>query len=90
MACDIIDLKCIFVNELVGNAFLAIIILTVIYLIVASKLRFGFDTTLIVGFTILLVGSLAIGNLMAIMAFGTILVGILLAIEIAAFIGKAN
>lgn len=88
MACNVIDIKCIFVNELVGSIILSIIILFVIYLIAASKLRFGYDTTIAVGIVVLFIGSLALGNLAGILAFATVIIGILLTVELSRLLGN--
>ena len=45
-SCDILDFRCIFVNELIGNVVLAAVIGIIFYFIIASKLRLGFDTTI--------------------------------------------
>lgn len=88
MACDVIDLKCILVNEIIGSVVLSIIFLAVIYFIISSKLRFGFETTIVLGIVILILGSLAIGNLAAVLAFLTLLIAVLLGIKFSNLLGN--
>lgn len=79
MQCDLLDFRCIFVSELIGSAFLAVMILAILYFIIASKLKLGFDTTIVMSLPLLLLVGLAITGFTAIMAFATILIGIMLA-----------
>lgn len=79
MVCNLIDFRCIFVSELAGTALMAIMLGLVLYFIAASKLNWGFTTT--VGFLIpiVLIFGLAITGFSAIMAFSTIILGLMLA-----------
>ena len=78
MVCDLIDFRCMFVSELIGNAALAMVILLILYFIVASKLRWGFKTTLMLGFASALIFSLAIAGFGVLYAFLTLLAGFML------------
>ncbi len=77
--CEILDFRCIFVSELVGSVFLATIVAMILYFIIASKLNWGFTTT--IGFMIpmVLILGLTFAGFSAIMAFLTIIVGFMLA-----------
>lgn len=79
MVCDILDLKCIFVNELVGSTVLAVVLGLVLYFIIASKNRFGFDTTITLLFPILFIMGLAVTGFSIIFAFATVFIGLMLA-----------
>ncbi len=79
MACDILDLQCIFVGELIGNMVLTFLIAVIFYFIIASKLRFGFNTTLVVAIPFLFIFGIAIGGITSVMAFSTLFIGIFLA-----------
>ncbi len=79
MGCDILDLRCIFVSEIVGNILLTVILAIMFYFVIAAKLRWGFDTTIVIAFPILLIIGLAITGFSAIMAFSTVIIGIMLA-----------
>lgn len=79
MVCDILDLRCIFVNELFGSIVLTAIFGAIFYFIIAGKARLGFDTTIILTFPILLIVGLMIGGFSAIYAFATVIVGIMVA-----------
>ncbi len=78
MQCELLDIRCIFVSELIGSALLAIILAAVIYFLIASKLRFGFDTTIVMSLPLILIAGLAITGFSAIMAFATIMIAIML------------
>ena len=77
--CDLLDWRCIFVSELIGNVVIATIVAIVIYLIIASKMKFGFDTTITFGIVILLVSSLAFSGFPVVYAFASVLIGFMIA-----------
>lgn len=77
--CDVLDLRCIFVNELIGSVALTGIFVVIIYFMIASKLRFGADTTLAFSIPFILLGALAVGIISPVMAFITMLVGFMAA-----------
>jgi hypothetical protein len=79
MVCDILDLKCIFVNEIVGSTVLAIVLGLILYFIIASKNRFGFDTTVTFLFPVIFIFGLAITGFSIIFAFATIIIGLMVA-----------
>ena len=78
MTCDILDWRCIFVNELVGSTALAILLIAVLYFIWASKIRLGFDKTVITAIPLLLITALVISYFSAIYAFATLIGAVLL------------
>ncbi len=78
-ACDLLDFRCIFVNEIVGDVVLAGVLAIVLYFIFASRMKMGFDTTIAFLFPILFIFGLAISGFSVIFAFATIVVGFMLA-----------
>ncbi len=60
MACNLLDFRCIFVNELVGSAFLSIIIATMFFFIFSSKIKIGFRTSIVVAVPVLLIFGLTL------------------------------
>ncbi len=62
MGCEILDFQCIFVSELIGSITLSIVIFLLLYFIVASKLKFGFDTTMILAIPFALIVTLGLGG----------------------------
>lgn len=77
--CNLLDFKCIIMNQLIGNPILLIIILMIAWMIVAYMIKLDFETILIYSVPFLLgLGTVIIG-FSAIYAFLTVLVGILLA-----------
>ena len=78
MPCDVLDFRCIFLNELIGGAVLTVFVALLTYFIVASKLRLGFDTTLVLFVPILLIGGLMIAGFSAVFAFATVIVGLMI------------
>lgn len=77
--CELLDLRCIFVSELIGNTLLAVLVVTLFYFIIASKLRWGFDNTIAFSVPLLLIAGLAMAGFSAIFAFATVIIGLLLA-----------
>ncbi len=88
MPCELLDLRCIFVNELIGSVLLAILFAVILYFALASKLRLGFDTTLAFAIPAVLLIALAVGNISAIMAFLTVIVGVMVAILFNKIVGN--
>jgi hypothetical protein len=86
--CDILDIKCILVNELIGNAALALILAAIGYFIIASKMKLGFDTTLVLSVPILLGFASVIIGFSAIFSIITIIAGTLLALGFSRLIGN--
>lgn len=86
--CDVLDWRCIFVSELVGSAFLAMIIGLILYFVIASRLNWGFKTTIGFLFPIVLISGLAVTGFSAIFAFSTIVVGLMFAWIINRIIGN--
>ncbi|HEC39512.1 hypothetical protein LCGC14_0538370 [marine sediment metagenome] len=86
VSCDIIDFKCIFINEIVGSVTLAIIIGMILYFIVASRLKLGFDTTIYFLFPVLVIIGLAGGGFTIIYAFATLFVAFMVGWAINKFI----
>jgi len=78
--CDILDFRCIIINEIVGSAVLVMLLGAILYFIFSSKIKLGFDTTMFLAFPVLLIIGLATASFSAIFAFGTIVAGLLLAI----------
>ncbi len=50
-----------------------------LYFVVASKLRLGFDTTIALSVPIILIGGLAFAGFSAVYAFSTVIVALMLA-----------
>ena len=80
-ACDIIDFRCIFVNEIAGSLLIAFMLFLILYFIAASRLKIGFDTTIYFLFPILIIASASLGGFSIVFAFGS-LAGIFLLIWI--------
>ncbi len=77
--CEILDFQCIIVSELIGSTILAVIVLLLLYFVMASKLKLGFDTTMILAIPFILVISLGVGGFSTIFA----VIGIIAALMIA-------
>ncbi len=88
MACEILDFRCIFINEIIGSVLLAVIFGAIFYFILASKLRFGFDTTIAFSFPIIIIMSLAIGGFSIVYAFATVIIGWMLGFLFMKLIGN--
>lgn len=88
MACELLDLRCIFVNELVGTVTLSLVVGAILYFVFASKAKLGFETTLAFAVPLILLLGIAIGGITAILAFLTVGVGILIAYVFNKIIGN--
>lgn len=78
-SCELLDFRCIFVNEIAGSVLLASILALIFYFIIASKMRWGFDTTITFLFPILFIFGLAITGFSIIYAFSTVVVALMVA-----------
>lgn len=86
--CDILDLRCVIVNELIGSTILAILIGFIFYFIIAGKLKWGFDTTIALIVPVGLIFGVMFTGFSAIYAFATFFIGLLLAFVINVIIGN--
>ena len=88
MPCEILDFRCLFINEIIGSIALAVVFGAIFYFIIASKLRFGFDTTIAFGFPIIIIMSLGIGGFSIVYAFATVIIGWMLGFLFMKLIGN--
>lgn len=88
MACDIIDIRCILVNELIGSSILAVLFIAIIYFIIANKLKLGFETSIVLAIPILIFSGLVVYGFQIIYAFATLFIGLLLAMAFLRLIGN--
>lgn len=79
VGCDILDFRCIFVNELIGDAGLAMLFVAILFFVFSSKIKLGFRTTVVAIVPFILIFGLGIAGFSALYAFITILVGIMIA-----------
>jgi hypothetical protein len=86
--CELLDFRCIFVNEIVGNPFLAAVLAAIIFFIFAGKMKIGFRVTFVLAIPVLLIIGSAISGFPILYAFITMLVGLLLAVIIQKIIGN--
>lgn len=88
MACDILDIRCILVNELIGDATLAIVFVAILFFIFAIKARMRFELMMVIGMPLIVSVSLLIFGFGAIYAFITLIAGVLIALVINRLIGN--
>jgi len=86
--CEILDFKCLFVNEIFGNITLAIIGIIIAYLMTAGKMKFGFETTLVLVIPLGLIATLWLGGFSVVYAFATVIVSFLVAFAFQKIIGN--
>ncbi len=79
VSCEILDWRCIFVNELFGSVTLTVIFSFIFYLMIAGKLKFGSETTIALAFPVVILGSLMVGGFNVVYAFATIIVALMVA-----------
>lgn len=88
VSCDVIDLKCFFVNEIIGSIALTTILMVLIYFVIAARLKFGFETTMYGAIPVVLILGLMFSGFQPIYAFLTFLAAMLVSIIIQRFIGN--
>jgi hypothetical protein len=88
MVCDILDIKCVIVNELIGSATLAILMFALLYFVVAAKIRLGFKTTIAFSIPLILAFSTVIIGFSVIYAIGSLIAGLLLAMLLLRLLGN--
>ena len=66
MVCDLLDWRCIIVNEIVGSTLLTLILFALVYFIFAAKNKWGYDTTVFMALPLVLIFSLTIASFSAI------------------------
>lgn len=79
MPCDIIDFRCVFMNEIVGNPTLSVILFAILFFIVAAKMKFGFDTTMFMLIPIVVMGSLMFTGFTTVFVVSIVIVVLLVA-----------
>ncbi|KKN67052.1 hypothetical protein LCGC14_0466060 [marine sediment metagenome] len=88
VGCDLLDLKCIFVSELVGSVTLAVVLAAMLFFIFASRVKIGFRTTIVISIPILLLFGLAIGSFSALYGFLTLFIGVIIAVIFQKMVGN--
>lgn len=77
VSCNIIDFKCIFINEIAGSLTLALVLVVILYFIAASRLKLGFDTSIYFLFPVLVIIGLAGGGFSILFAFVALFVALM-------------
>ncbi len=80
MVCNILDLRCVLMNELIGSVVLAVIIGAILFLTFASRINLGFKATVVLAVPFLLILAIGFGGLTSIMAFLTLIIAIAVAV----------
>jgi hypothetical protein len=77
--CELLDVRCIIVNQIAGTAILAVLLMSILYFVAAYRLRLDFASTILFFIPALLfMGTIFVG-FSIIFAFVTFLVGMLVA-----------
>jgi len=79
MVCDLLNWKCIFVNELIGSSILTLVLGFILATIVASKLQLKFRTSIFLLTSILIIGGMMISSFTTIFTIATIGIGLVTA-----------
>jgi len=83
--CNVLDLRCIFVNEIFGSGVLAIIAAVVLWFIFANKLRISFRISIMTLFVILPIFAIMLSGFQIIFAFLSVIAAIFMARKIYSF-----
>ncbi len=87
MVCDILDFRCILVNEIIGDTILAVLIFAILYFIVAGKLRFGLQTSMYLAVPIVLMFGIVVYGFTILYAFLTLVAAFLIAELVTKIVG---
>ena len=85
---DILDLKCIFVNELIGDPVLTILLVCLAYFIIAAKLRLGFETTIALSVPIMLIFAGIFSGFQLVYFIGGLIATIIISLAILRLLGN--
>ena len=88
VGCELLDWKCIFVNELIGSAALAVLFAAILFFVFSSKIKIGFRTTIVIAIPLILILGMAIGGFEALYAFITLLVALMIAAVFQKIVGN--
>ena len=62
MTCDVLDIRCVLVNELIGNASISVLILVLVYFIWCIKKRIQYEVMIGLAFPIVLMTNFIFGG----------------------------
>ena len=88
MTCDILDVRCIMVNEVIGDALLAVILMAIVYFSLAVVFRWSWNTTTVLGLPLILGLGTVIYGFTAVYTIAGVVVGIFAALAINRLIGN--
>ena len=88
MGCDILDFRCVWVNEFIGSQILTVLILGALFFTYTSYKKIGLKTTLWLACVFFPIVSLIIVGTSYIFAIVTLLVALLIALIYNIFIGN--
>ncbi len=78
MICELLDFRCIFVNELVGSVVLSMILLAGAWFVFAARMKMGFRTIISVTIPLILIAALAVSSISIPLFFLTVMGGLLI------------
>lgn len=88
MGCDILDVRCMMVNEIIGDPKLSILIAILAYLAIAISLKWSWNVVLVIGIPILLGLSTSIYGFSSIYTLLAMLAGLFAALALMRLIGN--
>ena len=78
-SCNILDVQCIFVNEIFGSIALTVMAGILTYILISGRLKLGFEITIALMFPLAIILSLMIGGFQIVYAFVTIIIAMMVA-----------
>lgn len=87
-SCNILDIQCIFVNEIFGSIMLTILAGLLAYILISGRLRISFEITIALMFPVIIILGLMIGGFQIIYAFATVLIALMIAYVFQKIIGN--
>ena len=69
VACDVLDFRCVFVNEIFGSAVLTVLAAVILWFIFSNKMRISFRISIMTAFAILPIFGMMFAGFMPMFAF---------------------
>jgi hypothetical protein len=88
MTCDILDIRCMLVNEIIGDTTLTVVLGAIVYFWIAVAFKWSWNVTFIIGLPFILALASVLYGFTAIYTIMAVVVGIFAALAMLRLIGN--
>lgn len=88
MSCDILDVRCMLVNEIIGDTILTVVLGAIVYFWMAVVFKWSWNVTFIIGMPFILALTSVIYGFTAVYTVIAVVVGIFAALAILRLVGN--